>query len=144
VTASSPLAAFEPQPTIFASNGDYLVAQARPTGGVNNHTFDVEVRLFGETGVLDSGFSSTPFEFGTDPRSTPQALAVQKNGQVVVAGDGLARLDTNGELDTTFGNGGSLTVNNTVNALLIDRNGDILAIEPTGNDGVVVAAYLAK
>jgi hypothetical protein len=31
-----------------------------------------------------------------------------------------------------------------VNALLIDTNGDILAIEATGNDGIVVAAYLAN
>jgi hypothetical protein len=79
---------------------------------------------------------------------------VQSNGQVVV-GDlvadvsgpnsgGIARLDTNGELDTTFGSGGTLTVDNGVNALLIDTNGDILAIEGTGNDGIVVAAYLSN
>jgi hypothetical protein len=83
-----------------------------------------------------------------------QALAVQLNGQVVVGGvqhgpggpisGGIARLDTNGELDTTFGSGGTVTVDNDVNALLIDTNGDILAIEGTGNDGIVVAAYLAN
>jgi hypothetical protein len=61
--------------------------------------------------VLNSGFSSTPFGFGRF-HNIPQALAVQSNGQVVV-GDivedasgpnsgGIARLDTNGELDTTF------------------------------------------
>ena len=91
--------------------------------------------------------------FGTEPDNTPQALAVQSNGQIVV-GDfvadaspvfgGIARLDTNGELDTTFGNGGRLTIDNSVTALLIDTNGDILAIEATGNDGIVVAAYLAN
>jgi hypothetical protein len=37
-----------------------------------------------------------------------------------------------------------LTVDNDVTALLIDKNGDILAIEGTGNDGIVVAAYLAN
>ncbi len=102
--------------------------------------------------MLNSGFSSTPFGFGGF-HNTPQALAVQSNGQVVV-GDlvadasgpifgGIARLDTNGELDTTFGSGGTLTVDNNVTALLIDTNGDILAIEGTGNDGILVAAYLA-
>jgi hypothetical protein len=78
---------------------------------------------------------------------------LQANGQVVVGASignaspifgGIARLDTNGELDTTFGNGGTLTVDNNVTALLIDTNGDILAIEGTGNDGIIVAAYLAN
>jgi hypothetical protein len=111
------------------------------------------VSRFIETGTLDTTFSSTPFGFGGF-HNTPQALAVQSNGQVVV-GDivvevsgpnfgGIARLDTNGELDTTFGSGGTLTVDNNVTALLIDTNGDILAIEGAGNDGIVVAAYLAN
>ncbi|MGO9518535.1 MAG: delta-60 repeat domain-containing protein [Candidatus Korobacteraceae bacterium] len=153
LTASSPLAGLEPFPTIFESNGDYLVAQPHCEGGSDCGGTDTKVQLFGETGVLNSGFSSTPFGFGGF-HNTPQALAVQSNGQVVV-GDlvadasgpifgGIARLDTNGELDTTFGSGGTLTVDNNVTALLIDTNGDILAIEGTGNDGIVVAAYLAN
>jgi uncharacterized delta-60 repeat protein len=153
LTASSPLAGLEPFPTIFESNGDYLVASLHCEGGSDCGGTDTKVQLFGETGVLNSGFSSTPFGFGGF-HNTPQALAVQSNGQVVV-GDlvadasgpifgGIARLDTNGELDTTFGSGGTVTVDNDVNALLIDTNGDILAIEGTGNDGIVVAAYLAN
>jgi uncharacterized delta-60 repeat protein len=153
LTASSPLAGLEPFPTIFESNGDYLVASLHCEGGSDCGGTDTKVQLFGETGVLNSGFSSTPFGFGGF-HNTPQALAVQSNGQVVV-GDlvadasgpnfgGIARLDTNGELDTTFGNGGTITVDNNVTALLIDTNGDILAIEGTGNDGIVVAAYLGK
>jgi hypothetical protein len=42
------------------------------------------------------------------------------------------------------GSGGTLTVDNNVTALLIDTNGDILAIEGTGKDGIVVAAYLSN
>jgi uncharacterized delta-60 repeat protein len=157
LTASSALAGLEPFatiPTIFEPNGDYLVAQPRHTGGENSHHTDVQVSLFGETGTLDTSFVNTPFSFGTTANNTPQALAVQSNGQVVVGGlelsdggpnfGGIARLDTNGELDTKFGNGGTLTVDNNVTALLIDTNGDILAIEGTGNDGMVVAAYLAN
>jgi uncharacterized delta-60 repeat protein len=154
LTASSPLAGLEPFPTIFESNGDYLVAQPRSTGGENSHRTDVQVSLFGETGTLDTTFADTPFPFGTTANNTPQALAVQSNGQVVVGGlelatggpnfGGIARLDTNGELDTTFGSSGTLTVDNNVTALLIDTNGDILAIEGTGNNGILVAAYLAK
>jgi uncharacterized delta-60 repeat protein len=154
LTASSPLAGLEPFPTIFASNGDYLVAQPSHTGGENSHRTDVQVSRFSEAGTLDTTFADTPFPFGTTPNNTPQALAVQSNGQVVVGGlelatiapnfGGIARLNTNGELDTTFGSGGTLTVDNNVTALLIDTNGDILAIEGTGNDGIVVAAYLAN
>jgi len=153
LAASSPLAGLEPFPTIFESNGDYLVASLHCEGGSDCGGTDTKVQLFGETGVLNSGFSSTPFKFGTGGSETPQALVVQSNGQVVVGGfiansspifGGLARLDTNGELDTTFGSGGTLTVDNNVTALLIDTNGDILAIEGTGNDGIIVAAYLAN
>ena len=150
LAASSPLAGLEPFPTIFESNGDYFVAQLAADG---KFLHEVTVSRFTETGTLDTTFSSTKFGFGTGT-DTPQALAVQSNGQVVVGGleratigpnfGGIARLDTNGELDTTFGSGGTLTVDNNVTALLIDTNGDILAIEGTGNDGIIVAAYLAN
>jgi uncharacterized delta-60 repeat protein len=154
LAASSPLAGLEPFPTIFESNGNYIVAQPRSTGGENSHRTDVQVSRFSETGMLDTTFADIPFPFGTTANNTPQALAVQSNGQVVVGGlelatggpnfGGIARLDTNGDLDTTFGSGGTLTVDNDVTALLIDTNGDILAIEGTGNDGIIVAAYLAN
>jgi len=153
LTASSPLAGLEPFPTIFESNGDYLVAQPHCEGGSDCGPTNVKVSRFTETGTLDTTFSSTPFGFGFRTE-TPQALAVQSNGQVVVGAlvadvsgpnfGGIARLDTNGELDATFGSGGTLTVDNNVTALLIDTNGDILAIEGTGNDGIVVAAYLSN
>ena len=151
--ATSPLPGLESSPTIFESNGDYLVASPHCEGDSHCGGTDTKVQLFDETGVLNSGFSSTSFKFGTGGSETPQALAVQSNGQVVEGGfiansspifGGIARLDTNGDLDTTFGNGGALTVDNGVNALLIDTTGDILAIEATGNDGIVVAAYLAN
>jgi hypothetical protein len=148
------LAGLEPFPTIFESNGDYLVAQPSHAGGENSHHTDVQVSRFSETGTLDTTFADTPFPFGTTPNNTPQALAVQSNGRVVVGGlelaevgpnfGGIARLDTNGELDTTFGSSGTVTVDNNVTALLIDTNGDILAIEGTGNDGIVLAAFLAN
>jgi hypothetical protein len=53
---------------------------------------------------------------------------------------GLARLDSNGELDTTFGDGGTLTVDNAVNAPLIDAN---VAGEGVSNYRIDLARYLA-
>src|SRR5208283_5921715 len=72
LTASSPLAGLEPFPTIFESNGDYLVASLHCEGGSDCGPTDTKVQLFGETGVLDSGFSSTPFGFGAGSSDTPQ------------------------------------------------------------------------
>ena len=75
---------------------------------------------------------------------------MQPNGQVIVGGvvanaspifRGLARLDTNVDPDTTFGSDATLATDNGVNALLIETGGDILALEATVDDGIVVAAY---
>jgi hypothetical protein len=41
---------------------------------------------FSETGVADSTFSSTPFLFGGNTETEPQAIALQSNGQIVVGG----------------------------------------------------------
>src|SRR6202522_2599340 len=108
LTASSPLPGLEPPPTIFESNGDYLVAQLGCSGcGENSHRTDVQVSRFSETGTLDTTFIDTPFPFGTESHNTPQALAAQSNGQVIVGGfvadaspasDSLARFLENGEL----------------------------------------------
>jgi len=96
---------------------------------------------------------SVPRRSGSAPGGVTPRRPWLCNGQVVVGGfianaspifGGIARLDANGDLDTTFGNGGTVTVDNDVTALLIDTNGDIRAIEGTGNDGIVVAAYLAN
>jgi hypothetical protein len=60
------------------------------------------------------------------------------NGASPVNG-GLARLDSNGELRTAFGDGTLTLDNNAVNALLIDANGDIVAAEGVSNDGIELA-----
>jgi uncharacterized delta-60 repeat protein len=146
LTASSP----EQSLSIFQPNGDYIVAQAVATV---SHNTSAKVERFGETGAQDSTFSSTAFSFGAGAKDAPQVVALQSNGQVVVGGiisnaspifGGLARLDTNGELDTTFGDGGMLTTDNSINGLLIETNGDIVAIEVAGADMIKLARYLAN
>jgi hypothetical protein len=68
--------------------------------------------------------------FGGESKSSPTAIALQANGQVVLGGavndaspifGGLARLNSNGNLDTTFGSGGTLTTDNSVSGLLIQN-----------------------
>jgi hypothetical protein len=87
-----------------------------------------------------------------------QTVALQANGQIVVGGlikqdapivGGLVRLDSNGELDTTFGTVDSfgiccsVTSDQTFSGLLIQTDGKIVAIG--GLDGDLAAArYLAN
>jgi uncharacterized delta-60 repeat protein len=137
-------------PVVFQPNGDYVVAQTVSTGG-HLHS-DVKASRFLETGVVDTSFSSTRFTFGGNTENEPQAIALQLNGQIVVGGitnahgtpvtGGLARLDSNGDLDTTFGNGGGLVSQEVVSGLLIQTDGKIVAI---GNDGeLALARYFAN
>ena len=108
------------------------MAQTVSTGG-HLHT-DVQASRFLETGVVDTSFSSTRFTFGGNTENEPQAMALQSNGQIVLGGmSGLARLNSNGQLDTTFGSGGSLATF-SVTGLLIQTDGKIVAIGPSGTD----------
>jgi uncharacterized delta-60 repeat protein len=79
------------------------------------------------------------------------ALAVQSDGKIVVAGDhvqlpslhfdfGLARFQPNGDLDPSFGNGGTLTTpfptgDSQALAVALDRQGRIVAAGGVGQPG---------
>jgi uncharacterized delta-60 repeat protein len=129
-------------PAVFQPNGDYIV------GGFSGA--DDQIRRFLETGKVDSSFSSTPFGFPGGEASMPQTLALQSNGQILVGGIpfGVARLNSDGELDTTFGSGGIVeTPGGQVIGLLVETDGKILAIGaggPNGTEELVLARYLAN
>jgi uncharacterized delta-60 repeat protein len=154
VTAISPLQGLEDSPTLFETNGEYVVANQTATS--HDLTTHPVVSLFSEVGVQSTAFAATKIAFGGNAKNIAQAIAVQSNGQVVVGGlinnaspifGGLARLDSNGALDTTFGNGGTVTFDNSVSAVLIEANGDIVAVEApgaNGGDGIVLQRYLAN
>ena len=139
-------------PVLFQPNGDFVVAGEV---GVGNSHIDSEAKVsrFSETGVQDPSFCSTPFGFGGNFESEPQAIALQTNGQIVVGGitnghgtpvtGGLARLDANGDLDTTFADGGGLMSSQIVSGLLIQRDGKIVAIGGIDNN-LVLERYLAN
>ncbi len=73
----------------------------------------VVARLLG-SGALDGSFGSegiSRFSFGGNPGDLANALALQSDGKIVVAGgaagqEGVARLNTDGKLDPSFGVGG--------------------------------------
>jgi uncharacterized delta-60 repeat protein len=144
-------------PTIFQANGDYIVAVTSCTDDSQCRGHKIGVTRFFETGKVDTSFNAKSFE-SFDPNATTsegKAMALQANGQIVVGGlisptqGGMARLDANGELDLTFGTtnpfGGCCTVTSeqTFTGLLIQTDGNIVAIgELDGN--LALARYLAN
>jgi uncharacterized delta-60 repeat protein len=74
----------------------------------------------GQAGTLDPAFASGGIFQAPGSASTANALAIQGDGKIVVAGSGIAtngggldtllRLNTNGTLDTTFGTGGVFSI----------------------------------
>jgi uncharacterized delta-60 repeat protein len=147
-------------PTIFQANGDYIVAVTSCTFHSECRGTKIGVTRFLETGKVDTSFNAISFE-SFDPTQTTsvgKAMALQANGQIVVGGlinldspilGGLARLDANGELDTTFGTtnsfGGCCTVTSeqTFTGLLIQADGNIVAIGELNGD-LALARYLAN
>ena len=143
-------------PTIFQPNGRYIVASTSCTFHSECRGTRIGVTRFLETGKTDTTFTAKVESF--NPRQTTSvalAVALQANGQIVVGGlitptsGGLVRLDSNGELDTTFGTVDSfgiccsVTSNQTFSALMIQTDGKIVAIGGLDGD-LAVARYLAN
>jgi uncharacterized delta-60 repeat protein len=109
-----------------------------------------EVLRYTSTGTLETTFGSNGIATLPTPISTFGSMALQSNGQIVLAGEvtdpssgaaafGVQRLNTNGTVDTGFGSGGlavaSMGFPGTQAVLLIQPNGDILLgaqLEPIG------------
>jgi uncharacterized delta-60 repeat protein len=146
-------------PTVFQPNGHYVVATTSCTFHSECRGTKFAVNRFLETGKTDTAFDATIESFDpTQTTSVAETVALQANGQIVVGGlinqdapivGGLLRLDSNGELDTTFGTVDSfgvccsVTSNQTFSGLLIQTNGKIVAIGGLDGD-LAVARYLAN
>jgi uncharacterized delta-60 repeat protein len=144
----------------FLPTGQSVAATA-VGNGARNQT-DVQATMFNANGTVDSAFDNPPFTYTGAKfagHESPGAVGVQPNGQIVIAGShfegtsvfGLARLDTNGSLDSGFGNAGILTTSfqggDGATAVLIQPNGDIVAIgfsdpNTTGVTDIALARYL--
>jgi len=81
-------------------------------------------------GSMDTAFGTAgiacTFPFGQ--QRSPTVLALQQDGKILLAGDGImARYDTNGQLDATFGSGGLAVLTAfPVTAIALQPNGQIL------------------
>ena len=93
--------------------------------------------LMAQAGSLDPTFGSNGI--ATTPGTSLAAAALQSDGKIVVVGSGsngptVRRYHTNGTLDSTFGTGGQVTLNNDDSgpafATAIQRDGKILVAAP--------------
>lgn len=128
----------------FESSGKFVIAGSAQ--GVTRHDIDVTMVGFNPTGSIDHTFSNPVFDFtgeNTISSDSAQIIAIQPDGKIVVGGltfssttgssvFGVARVNTNGTLDSTFGSGGVLTTrfegSDQVSSVLIQSDGKILAI----------------
>ena len=139
----------------FGSHRDFLADDQSLQAHVvstSKRGYKAQVQRFSPTGELDSTFADPLFRYngetstlGKDP---VYEAVVGANGKIVVVGNhhpestsagvgsfGVERLDANGELDATFGNGGGVTTN-----ILESDNFYTAVVEPNGD---IVAAGLA-
>jgi uncharacterized delta-60 repeat protein len=132
-------------------NGEFLAGGT--INGPIKQNFDAVVRRFELTGALDPTFQSPVIRFGSDAafvKNIPVGMAVDSDGRGVVgvefeastAGSGVARVNANGSLDTTFGTGGvaPLVPGFVIYRLLMQPNNEAVMI---GGDGSL-ARYLAQ
>ena len=135
-----------------------IVAAGTADPGSGNTGF--AVARFRSDGSLDQSFGN----HGTVVTSfvgTPDAVAIQSNGKIVIAGEhvqvpslhfdfGLLRFQPNGDLDPSFGSGGTLTTpfptgDSQALAVALDRQGRIVAAGGVGQPGhsaFALARYL--
>jgi uncharacterized delta-60 repeat protein len=151
------------RPVGFPGNGDdYGTALALAPGGkivVAGNVWNGSRQVWGvarltSTGQPDPTFDSDGlFSFGLDVSNAVNAVAVQPDGKILVAGHiggdfAVARLAENGSLDASFGQGGfainDLGGTNVVNALALAANGWIYAAGSrlqNGNEDMALAQF---
>jgi uncharacterized delta-60 repeat protein len=116
---------------------------------------------YSSNGSLDKGFGNNGFvntglidwQFTSDQNS----LAVQPDNKIIISGRNtealsggftnnepfILRYSPNGVLDNSFGDGGSLRVDNSAGLLSIQANGDILGIGATMSGQAKLSRYLS-
>ncbi len=142
-TAQAEAVALQPDGKILVA-GDYSLNQG-----------DMVVVRLTTGGSLDPSFGTggeQTVSFGASSLDVAQALAIQPDGKIVLAGEhrtdtttqafALARLDTNGSLDTSFGTGGMQAYTalglGVANAVAVQGDGKIV-MAGQGEEGFVVA-----
>jgi uncharacterized delta-60 repeat protein len=127
----------------FQSNGDSLQTGA-VQGPDGRRNVDSIIERFLPSGVVDSTFASPDISFGPNGGGVDSysfGIGIDSQGRVIVGGQfvtpsngvlGVARVNSNGSLDTTFGNGGSVNtlvgLEGFVSVILLQPNNEIVAV----------------
>lgn len=147
---------------IQLTNGDILIAGTASKNGSNSTYGDFALARYDGNGSLVAGFGTggivtTEFN-GTFPYSQDEAYSVveQNDGKIVVGGSidfnpndssyntdfSLARYNSNGSLDTSFGTNGKVTVNvgafDKVKSIIQQSDGKLVAAGTDNSDFVVM------
>ncbi len=136
---------------IAAGIGDKL----NKNGGTDFFSTDILIARYLPNGELDESFGllgKVILDLGGS--ETVNAITVQKDGKLVIAGNGsskllLARFNTNGSLDASFGNGLGYVENPSINAsaysVALQPDGKILAGGSShSNMNLLLTRYLAN
>jgi uncharacterized delta-60 repeat protein len=141
--------------TSFTTGSNYAHAMLLQPDGkmvIGGSGSGMSVARYNSDGTLDTGFGSggkVMVDFGSS--AVVQQLALQSDGKLVLAGQagspsgfGIARLNTNGSLDSSFGTGGKLIANPST-AKRGSGFGWALAIQripaTTGEERILVGGY---
>ncbi len=145
-TGGTVLAVTQTRPATFQSNADYLIAGGTQ-GPFGRRNIEAIVDRFLVTGVADPSFSTLPINFGPNVpvvASGVGGIAVDSTGRIIIGGSfsslspatsvfGLARLEPNGGLDTTFGTAGGTVITQVglesgIQKVLLQSNNEIVAV----------------
>ena len=147
------------------ADANFVVVGSQATIG-RRGDFEAMVDRFTPNNTPDPAFNRAVFDFGAESDTVDQAraVAIQSNGQIIVGGGsnngstrfgsifGLARLNPDGSLDGSFGNGGTVTTEfqgaDSVLAVLIQPDGNIIAMgsvrDGSGRYDIALARYLGQ
>jgi uncharacterized delta-60 repeat protein len=135
---------------------DGKIVVAAESGGTSG---DFYVLRYNMDGSIDSTFGSggfTWFNFTTDTtdKESARAIAIQPDGKIVVGGyipatksSGIARLNSDGSLDSSFGTNGKTTLSYARNepaqtrAIVIQPNGYIAVTGNSNNNSFAFARF---
>src|SRR5262249_43769685 len=134
------------QAEAVAVQPDGRIVVAGPAGRFTNRGFDFALARYNTNGTLDTSFGTsgkvtTDFAGADDLPSEPSSVALQGDGKIVVVGQtlvggvndfALARYNTNGTLDTSFGTSGKVSTdfagaNDVPFSVALQPDGNIVA-----------------